>query len=89
MASLGPERESFWLIIDGYISWGELIAARINSRLLEKYKGQTVRLTGKLIDVNGATATLQASDGGQVGLSSPILLSGLCCLLPPLRVIQS
>jgi replication factor A3 len=40
--------------------------ARINSRLLESYKGQTIRLTAKVIKLNGETATVEASDGGQV-----------------------
>ncbi|KAK1925038.1 replication factor A protein 3 [Papiliotrema laurentii] len=41
---------------------------RINSRLLNKYQGQTVRLTAKVVNVNGDTATVEASDGGQIGV---------------------
>lgn len=44
--------------------------ARINSRLLESYTGQTIRLTAKVIKLNGETATVEASDGGQVSLVS-------------------
>lgn len=44
----------------------KLTIARINSRLLNKYQGQTVRLTAKVVNVNGDTATVEASDGGQV-----------------------
>jgi hypothetical protein len=36
--------------------------------LLEQFKGQTVRLTAKVIKLSGDTATVEASDGGQVGL---------------------
>jgi hypothetical protein len=43
--------------------------ARINARLLDQYKGQTIRLTAKIIKLNGETATVEASDGGQVSLS--------------------
>jgi hypothetical protein len=42
--------------------------ARINARLLDQYKGQTIRLTAKIIKLNGETATVEASDGGQVSL---------------------
>jgi len=49
--------------------------ARINSRLLDQFKGQTVRLTAKVIKLSGDTATVEASDGGQVCLSSPLLSS--------------
>jgi len=42
--------------------------ARINARLLDQYKGQTIRLTAKIINLNGETATVEASDGGQVSL---------------------
>ena len=40
--------------------------ARINSRLLSQYKGHTVRLTAKVLKIVGETATVQASDGGEV-----------------------
>lgn len=43
------------------------MVARINAGLLQKYKGQTVRLTAKVIKLTGETATVEASDGGQVG----------------------
>jgi replication factor A3 len=42
------------------------MVARVNSRLLEQYKGQTVRLTAKIIKLSGETATVEATDGGQV-----------------------
>jgi len=42
--------------------------ARINARLLDQYKGQTIRLTAKIIKLNGETATVEASDGGQVSV---------------------
>lgn len=45
------------------------VIARINARLLETYKGQTVRLTAKVIKLDGETATVEASDGGQVSSS--------------------
>jgi len=47
-----------------------LTPARINARLLDKYRGQTVRLTGKIIQVTGDTAKVQAADGGEVGDAS-------------------
>jgi hypothetical protein len=50
------------------------MAARINSRLLDQYKGQTIRLTAKIIKLEGETATVEASDGGQVGLLLLLLL---------------
>jgi hypothetical protein len=53
--------------------------ARINARLLDQYKGQTIRLTAKIIKLNGETATVEASDGGQVSFS---LLSPLPSLSP-------
>jgi len=55
-----------------YAHWSSLslIAARINARLLDKYRGQTVRLTGKIVQVTGDTAKIQAADGGEVGSSS-------------------
>ena len=42
------------------------LTARINARLLDQYKGQTIRLTAKIIKLEGETATVEASDGGQV-----------------------
>jgi hypothetical protein len=53
--------------------------ARINARLLDQYKGQTIRLTAKIIKLNGETATVEASDGGQVSL---LLLTLLLLLIP-------
>jgi len=54
------------------------ITARINARLLDQYKGQTIRLTAKIIKLEGETATVEASDGGQVSFllfpSPPSLL---------------
>lgn len=41
---------------------------RINSRLLSQYKGQTIRLTAKVLKLSGDTATVQASDGGEIGV---------------------
>ncbi|CAD6569607.1 MAG: hypothetical protein TREMPRED_005329 [Tremellales sp. Tagirdzhanova-0007] len=41
---------------------------RINSRLLSQYKGHTVRLTAKVLKIVGETATVQASDGGEIGI---------------------
>jgi len=43
-----------------------VLTARINSRLLSQYKGHTVRLTAKVLKIVGDTATVQASDGGEV-----------------------
>lgn len=61
MSRLEPEREIAHqsLRISSWI-------ARINSRLLEKYKGQTVRLTVKVLSISADQATVEASDGGQV-----------------------
>jgi len=75
MSRLGPERRSS--LYTHVMGIGYLLSklARINSRLLEAYKGQTVRLTAKIIKMAGETATVEASDGGQV--SSPILCVGL------------
>ena len=47
-------------------------AARINSRLLDKYRGQTVRLTAKVKSVSGDTAQVEAADGGTVSGGSII-----------------
>ncbi|RXK39519.1 hypothetical protein M231_03188 [Tremella mesenterica] len=44
---------------------------RINSRLLSQFKGQTVRLTVKVVKLNGDTATVEASDGGPIGVVLP------------------
>ena len=69
MSRPGPERLSFRTVL--YETEGGkrvLTIARINSKLLDQYKGQTVRLTGKILQVNGDTATLEAADGGQVSV---------------------
>jgi hypothetical protein len=72
MSRLGPERMSLLSLtvfeVEGIGGIDEI--ARINSRLLDQYKGQTVRLTAKIIKLDGDTATVEASDGGQVSLSS-------------------
>ncbi|WVQ78278.1 hypothetical protein IAT38_000363 [Cryptococcus sp. DSM 104549] len=41
---------------------------RVNSKYLTEHRGQVVRLTGKVVKLGGATATLEASDGVQVGV---------------------
>ncbi|CDZ96329.1 RPA3 [Phaffia rhodozyma] len=41
---------------------------RVNSALLNEYRGKTVRLTCKIIKLNGDTAVVEASDQGQVDL---------------------
>ena len=50
------------------------LIARINSRLLSQYKGHTVRLTAKVLKLVGDTATVQASDGGEVRGCYPCLI---------------
>ena len=62
MSRLGAERESFTYRDSELSSY----PARVNARLLPQFKGQTVRLTAKVIRLNGDTATVEASDGGQV-----------------------
>jgi hypothetical protein len=37
----------------------------VNSARLAQYKGQTIRLTGKVVRMDGDTAVIEASDGGQ------------------------
>ncbi|GAN10308.1 replication factor A protein 3 [Mucor ambiguus] len=39
---------------------------RINSSLREKFVGQTVRVTGKLVSLSGNTAVLESTDHGQI-----------------------
>ena len=56
--------------------------ARINARLLDQYKGQTIRLTAKIIKLNGETATVEASDGGQVSLLSSSFFSPILSRSP-------
>jgi hypothetical protein len=43
--------------------------ARVNAARLAQYKSQTVRLTGKVVRMDGDTAIIEASDGGQVSRS--------------------
>ncbi|KAG9005510.1 hypothetical protein FRB94_001516 [Tulasnella sp. JGI-2019a] len=44
----------------------ESVTPRVNSALMAKYVGRTVRLTCKIIKLQGETAIVQAADGGQV-----------------------
>lgn len=44
----------------------ELTIARVNAKYLSEHKGQHVRLTAKVTNLVGETATVQASDGGEV-----------------------
>jgi replication factor A3 len=54
------------------------ILARVNAARLAQYKGQTIRLTGKVVRMDGDTAVIEASDGGQVShLSPPATCSGM------------
>ncbi len=78
MSKLGAERMSYPIMLriscPAYIRRRLVTGlrcslARINSRLLSQYKGHTVRLTGKVLKMVGDTATVQASDGGEVSLS--------------------
>jgi len=43
--------------------------ARVNSKYLREHVGQTVRLVAKVINIHADTATVEASDGGQVSLT--------------------
>jgi hypothetical protein len=43
-----------------------ILSARVNAARLAQYKSQTVRLTGKVVRMDGDTAIIEASDGGQV-----------------------
>ena len=58
------------LTMYAWVFSAEDLPARINSRLLSQYKGQTVRLTAKVLKLSGDTATVQASDGGEVSRST-------------------
>lgn len=42
------------------------MTVRVNSKTLSEHKGKTVRLTAKVVQIVGDTATVEASDGGQV-----------------------
>ncbi|KZT60977.1 replication factor A protein 3 [Calocera cornea HHB12733] len=39
---------------------------RINSKRMQYYVGQVVRMTGKMLRVNGDIAIIESTDGGQV-----------------------
>ncbi|RSH88075.1 uncharacterized protein EHS24_000602 [Apiotrichum porosum] len=41
---------------------------RVNSKFLSDHRGQTVRLTAKVLKLVGDTATVEASDGGEVAI---------------------
>ncbi|KAJ7058259.1 hypothetical protein C8F01DRAFT_313214 [Mycena amicta] len=42
---------------------------RVNSSLLKRYQNQTIRLPCKPVKFNGSTASVAASDGGQVTIT--------------------
>ncbi|KAK2464303.1 hypothetical protein APHAL10511_003760 [Amanita phalloides] len=44
----------------------EHISPRVNAALFPQYKGKVVRLTCKRISIHGDTATVEASDGGEL-----------------------
>lgn len=69
MSRLGPERECLLSLSRHCRLEVADNVARINAGLLQKHIGQTVRLTAKVLKLNGETATVEASDGGQVSLS--------------------
>lgn len=71
MSRLGPEREFCAHLnkpdADTLVGIPPLVAsARVNSRFLGEHRGQTVRLTAKVTKLVGDTATVEASDGGEV-----------------------
>ncbi|WVR05256.1 hypothetical protein IAU60_002268 [Kwoniella sp. DSM 27419] len=41
---------------------------RINSRYLAQHKGETVRLTAKVLKLSGDSATVETSDGAPLGV---------------------
>ncbi|KIM71911.1 hypothetical protein PILCRDRAFT_830082 [Piloderma croceum F 1598] len=49
----------------------EHISTRVNSHRLAAYIGRTVRLVGKTLKIQGDTAIVEASDGGQVEIRLP------------------
>lgn len=53
-----------------------LTVARVNAKYLSEHKGQTVRLTAKVVNLVGESATVEASDGGEVGIASSKLTIG-------------
>ncbi|BEJ18208.1 hypothetical protein CspHIS471_0704850 [Cutaneotrichosporon sp. HIS471] len=44
---------------------------RVNSRYLSEHRGQTVRLVAKVTRLVGETATIEASDGGEIAVHLP------------------
>jgi hypothetical protein len=48
----------------------QLTPARVNARYLSEHRGQTVRLPAKIVKLVGDTATVEASDGGEVSCLS-------------------
>ncbi|KAL1409691.1 hypothetical protein Q8F55_003687 [Vanrija albida] len=42
---------------------------RVNSKYLSQHRGQVVRLTAKVVRLVGDTATVEASDGGEIGIT--------------------
>ncbi|KLT45676.1 putative single-stranded DNA binding protein 12k chain [Cutaneotrichosporon oleaginosum] len=42
---------------------------RVNARYLSEHRGQTVRLVAKVVNLVGDTATVEASDGGEVAVN--------------------
>lgn len=51
-----------------------LCADRVNAKYLSEHRGQTVRLTAKVLKLVADTATVEASDGGEVSLGMPAFL---------------
>ncbi|KAL7416412.1 replication factor A protein 3-domain-containing protein [Mrakia frigida] len=45
-----------------------VVTQRVNSAMLGDFRGKTVRLTAKVVKLNGDTAIVEASDKGQVDL---------------------
>lgn len=43
-----------------------LATSRVNATFLPKFVGRDVRLPARVLHVSGGTATVEASDGGQV-----------------------
>ncbi|WWC61111.1 uncharacterized protein I303_103689 [Kwoniella dejecticola CBS 10117] len=41
---------------------------RINSKYLTQHRGETVRLTAKVVKLSGDTATVETSDGSSLGV---------------------
>ncbi|TDL18771.1 replication factor A protein 3 [Rickenella mellea] len=57
---------------------------RVNSARLPNYLGQTVRLTCKILKLQGDRTIVQASDGGEVAV---IQLSGKSALDPYVEIV--